>query len=73
MKKLIQAVLDDPVAALQDRSAAADQLVAAGPSAMPMISEVLAGNWKSAAHPVDVIKAFTYLAKRIVTTRETKR
>ena len=52
MKKLIQAVLDDPVAALQDRSAAADQLVAAGPSAMPMISEVLAGNWKSAARPL---------------------
>ena len=65
MRDLIQAVLDDPVAALQDRSTAADQLVAAGKSAMPMISEVLHGNWKSAANPIDVMEAFSYLAKRI--------
>jgi hypothetical protein len=65
MKKLIQAVLDDPVAALRDHSDHADQLVAAGPVALPYIEDVLKGNWSSSAHPVDVMEAFQYLAKRI--------
>ena len=65
MKKLIQAVLDDPVSVLHDRSAAADQIVAAGPKALPFIQDVLNGNWKSDAHAVDVIDAFIYLARRI--------
>ena len=65
MKELIQAVLDDPVSALQGRSDAADKLIAAGPRALPLIKEVLNGNWKSEAHPVDVMEAFSYMAQRI--------
>jgi hypothetical protein len=65
MKHLIDAVLADPVAALHDRSPAADELVAAGERAMPLIQEVLDGDWHSDAHPIDVLEAFMYIATRI--------
>ena len=72
MRELIQAVLDDPVAALHGRSAAADRLVAAGQDAMPLIADVLAGNWKSASHPIDVVEAFGYIAQRITSAYPAK-
>lgn len=65
MQHLIDAILQDPGAALLGRSAAADELVARGVEALPLIQHVLDGNWKSEAHPKDVVEAFMYLAQRI--------
>jgi hypothetical protein len=62
---LVDAVLEDPVAALHGRSAAADKLVSIGPTALPLIQEVLDGKWTSEAHGVDVMEAFMLIAKRI--------
>ena len=65
MKHLIDAVLADPNAALYRKSAAADELVAIGTPALPLIQQVLDGHWTSDAHPKDVIEAFMYIAQRI--------
>ena len=65
MKELVASVLDDPVAALQGRSEAADRLVAIGAPALPLVREVLNGKWDSKAHPKDVIEAFMLIAQQI--------
>jgi hypothetical protein len=65
MTDLIEAVLADPVAALQGKSAAANALVAIGPSALPLIQDVIDGSWSSAEHPKDVLEAFMLVASRI--------
>jgi len=65
LKHLIESVLENPVAALRGKSAAADELVAIGPSALPPVQEVLDGHWTSNAHGVDVVEAFMLIAKRI--------
>ncbi|HUQ98736.1 MAG TPA: hypothetical protein VM166_04715 [Gemmatimonadaceae bacterium] len=62
MRHLIDAVLHDPVATLHDRSVAADELVSIGRPALPLIQEVLNGNWTSKSHPVDVVEAFMYVS-----------
>ena len=65
MQYLVERVLQDPVAALRGESAAADELVAIGPPALPLVRAVLDGNWSSEAHAVDVIEAFMLIATRI--------
>lgn len=65
MRHLIDAILKDPEAALNRQSAAADELVAHGEAALPLIQHILDGNWKSEAHPKDVVEAFMYIARRI--------
>ena len=65
MKHLVDAVLEDPVAALHGKSAAADELVSIGPAALPLVQEVLDGKWISKAHGVDVMEAFMFIATRI--------
>ena len=66
MRQLVAAVLADPVAALHGRSSAADELVAAGASALPLVRDVLNGNWASDAPPKDVLEAFMLIAQRIM-------
>ena len=65
MEHLIQAVVEDPVAVLRGQSAAADELVAIGPPALPLVQKVLDGNWHSTAHAVDVVEALMFIATRI--------
>lgn len=65
MKHLIDAVLQDPVAVLHGKSAAADELVSIGAASLPLVQEVLDGKWTSKAHGVDVIEAFMFIATRI--------
>lgn len=65
MQHLVEAVVQDPVAALRGKSTAADELVAIGPPALPLVQGVLDGNWSSEAHAVDVIEAFMLIAARI--------
>jgi hypothetical protein len=65
LKHLVDAVLADPVAALRGKSVAADNLVSMGPAALPLIQEVLDGNWTSTAHGIDVLEAFMLIANRI--------
>lgn len=65
VKQLIDAVLQDPVAALHGKSAAADALIAQGAAALPLIQDVLNGAWKSEAHGKDVLEAFMLIASRI--------
>ena len=65
MRQLVAEVLKDPVAALQGRSSAADNLVAIGAPALPLVRDVLKGNWASDAHPKDVLEAFMLIAQRI--------
>lgn len=72
MRQLVAAILDDPVAALQGRSSAADKLVAMGAPALPLVREVLNGNWASDAHPKDVSEAFALIAQRIAAGAETR-
>ena len=65
MQNLVDAILADPVAALHGKSAAADELVRIGAPAMPLIQNVLNGDWTSDAHPKDVLEAFMEIAQRI--------
>ena len=65
MNHLVAAVLMDPVSALHGTSQAADQLVAIGAPALPLVRQVLNGDWASDAHAKDVLEAFMLIAQRI--------
>lgn len=70
MHPLVQAICDDPVAVLRDRSTAADQLVVLGAGAVPLIADPLANGWESVASPIDVLEALGHVLGRLALKEE---
>ena len=66
MKSLIAAVVPGSSRrSPRKKSEAADQLVAIGPPALPLVQQVLDSSWTSDAHGVGAIEAFMLIATRI--------